>query len=76
MLILTELLLFFGGQGEEGHTAKHAELPPRPEIKPVPPAVKPLDHQGSPQFLKMHKAIMMRVVWYHWGRNKQPWETE
>lgn len=76
MFILTELSLFFFWQGEEVHTTKHAELPPRPEVKPVPLAVRPLGHQGSPQFLKMQKAIMMRVVWYHWGRNKQPWETE
>ena len=72
MLILPALFFFFvgvGGVREEGHTTQHAELPPRPEIKALPLAVKPLDHQGSPQFLKMQKVIMMRAVCYHWGRN-------
>ena len=55
--------------GEEGHTTQHAELPPRPEIKALPLAVKLPDRQGSPQFLKMQKVINMRVVWYHWGGN-------
>ena len=72
MLILPELFFFFfllGGAGEGGHTTQDAELPPRPEIKALPLAVKLPDRQGSPQFLKMQKVINMRVVWYHWGGN-------